>query len=424
MVIFTVDTDGISGDYSSLNSAVANLPATLNDDYTIEVSASTSVADTTPTTISIDTNGHTLTLKPSTGQEHSGVFDTSKYYAEAEEFLIIETGNVIVDGLQIRQSVCTDRYRELLTLKQSSGSVTVQNSILTTINPDSDCSAIWSYNAKGDIFLVNNLVYGWNQHENKGYWISSSSLVDEYHYIYNCTFVDCTWSIRPESITEEYVIAKNTGVAGTWTQSFGDISHPMTTISCSDSDPVFLDSLNNDYHLDLTDTVWKEQGSDLSSDVNYNVTEDFEGELRGSVFDIGADQSETIMYDELIGNDIISTSSVESSNITQNHSFSTLGISSTSIVDSPSITLQSNLSANSITAVFTIESPNITQDHNLSSLGVITTNIFESPYINFLLLPKYIKFRSNINSYIYLSNTINETPTYDSDVVTEVDFIG
>jgi hypothetical protein len=321
MTTITVDTDGVSGDYSSLNAAVAALPNPLTDDYTIELSATTSVADTTPVTINVTPGVYTLTLIPASGQKHGGTFNASIYYGQAEEFLTIQSGGVVIDGVQFRQATCTSTYRELITVAQSSGDTVIKNCILTTVSPSSRCSAIWSNAPQGDVYLVNNLIYGWDSADNKGYWIYSSGLVDEYHYIYNCTFVDCTWSIRPETILEEYVIAKNTGVAGNWEQSFGDASHPMTTESCSELDPVFVDSLNRDYHLDLSDTVWKQNGQDLSSDSVYPVTTDYEGELRGSVYDIGADQSEIVVVDSLIGTDLVSGSSTLSGpGISQTHS--------------------------------------------------------------------------------------------------------
>lgn len=398
--VLLVDTDGVSGDFSSLDDAVVSLPDPLTDNYVIEVAASTGVADTTPTTISIDLAGYDLTLRPTAGQAHDGVFDDALYYGEAEEFLVIQTsgnGRVIVDGLQFYQPTTTDRYRELITISQSSGDVVIRNCILTTESPHSDCSGIFATAPGGDVYLINDLIYGWDQNDNKGYWINSPG-TDEYHYIYNCTFVDCYWAIRPEAIDEQYVIAKNTGVAGNWETSFGDASHPMTVIDCSDSDPEFIDSIQHDYHLELTDSLWKAQGGDLSTDPAYPVLFDFEGDARGSVYDIGADQSETIVSDDLAADDLLSgiptlgeprlgqvydltpdhvvsgNPVLESPAMGQEHALVSGDLlSSTPILGTPIIALEGRLVAVSIaTGLPELGSPSIEQTHELLSTDTIS----------------------------------------------------
>ena len=51
MITLTVDTDGVSGDYASLSAAIEAVPSSLDDDYTITLSATTSVTDTVATSV-------------------------------------------------------------------------------------------------------------------------------------------------------------------------------------------------------------------------------------------------------------------------------------------------------------------------------------------------------------------------------------
>jgi len=54
----------------------------------------------------------------------------------------------------------------------------------------------------------------------------------------------------------------------------------------------FVDAGNKDYHLAVGDTNAKDQGTNLSSDINLAFSDDFEGQSRsfGSAWDIGADE--------------------------------------------------------------------------------------------------------------------------------------
>ncbi|MFA4873701.1 MAG: hypothetical protein WC659_07295, partial [Patescibacteria group bacterium] len=97
-------------------------------------------------------------------------------------------------------------------------------------------------------------------------------------------------------------IAKNSGFASvtipfynTWIQT-----------AISTANPIFVDEVNDDFHLAVNDTVWKDGGTDLStSTTSPFYIDDIDGQARGAQatstagglgWDIGADEGAAIMY--------------------------------------------------------------------------------------------------------------------------------
>ena len=68
---------------------------------------------------------------------------------------------------------------------------------------------------------------------------------------------------------------------------------------------LFIDEANKDFHLSSSDTCARDSGIDLSSDPYLSFSDDIDGELRISPWDIGADEVSAIIYEcnDTIDND-------------------------------------------------------------------------------------------------------------------------
>lgn len=102
-------------------------------------------------------------------------------------------------------------------------------------------------------------------------------------FCYNCTVVDSNVSF---SRTAGTATARNCGSStagtdfdGTWTQQTNDVDTPS-----------FVDSGNDDFHLQSGDTEWKDNGTDLSADSDFAFDDDIDEEARSGSWDIGFDE--------------------------------------------------------------------------------------------------------------------------------------
>ena len=241
---------------------------------------------------------------------HDGKWNTGKYRIElgSSAAITIQEDYVIVDGLQILQSSSDASYNRsfLVSGQNVSNEITISNCILKA--EASGTANNWDVVRTSDADLIikfyNNIAYDWVNGANTMNGFRVSGLLTA--YIYNNTFINIySYGFNGGSGT---VIAKNNitqncpdGFFSTFHASsdynISDIEGDTTGISSSYreglvTDVSFVDEDGDDFHLSVSDTSAKDQGTDLSADPNLAFTDDIDGNTRpiNIVWDIGADE--------------------------------------------------------------------------------------------------------------------------------------
>lgn len=295
----TVDTDGVSGDYSTLAAAEAALPGTFTTPYVITVAASTGVADTTEVTFSGYTPDATnpLIVRPASGQEHNGEWDDSKYTLESvTDGVNVQAQYTTIRGLQIiagSSNVGVDilNFRSHITIdaniiKDARYGIYVQSNSADHSGHTFTNNIIYDCDRSGIEFpsgiewttsnvVANNTVYNNNISDVASYGgirCSSSSQVILINNLAtdngNVDFKDC--------VTQSYNISSDVTATGTGSltgKSLADIDFISTTIG------------SEDLHIAGTsDAVG------VGGDTTAYITWDIDGNTRSSSSDIGADE--------------------------------------------------------------------------------------------------------------------------------------
>jgi len=130
----------------------------------------------------------------------------------------------------------------------------------------------------GNAYIVNTIIY-------KTEYGFICNPVGGTGYFYNCDTISCTqvgfYLASGVGVSKNCISESNgTNWFGAWTK----------TNFTDGGGVVFLDALNDNYHLDPTDTIARGQGSDLSSDLSYPFNDTIEKILRTAPWDIGATQ--------------------------------------------------------------------------------------------------------------------------------------
>ena len=247
-----------------------------------------------------------------TSQRHTGLWDASSGYSISYE----STGNyqstiriyekhVTVDGLQISISNPSNyTHSTCITTDYITNPalISIKNSILKGVTAGETNTIGVKTGDSGageahEVRISNNVIY------DLAYGIYFAESGEK--YIYNNTIYNCsTFGIDGGSA----VVAKNNitqnctdGFLGTFDgasdYNISDVSGDTTGISTSYrnglvTDVIFFDEANDDFHLSVTDTSARNQGTDLSSDSNLPFWTDIDGETRayGAAWDIGADE--------------------------------------------------------------------------------------------------------------------------------------
>jgi hypothetical protein len=310
MTDYTVDTDGTSGDYSSLNAAIADLPDPFTDDITITCYATTSVDDSTAVDLSglntsasyrlyIEAGDSNYKLRASTGGGYlldiSGGFDTYT--------------NLTIDGLHVAASAKTANYQSLVDISHRDGRSIIKNCIIET-EAHTDREEVIriklsSSNYGGECVIVNNFIISDTSDTHPASRIFNFYNTNDV-YIYNNTFVGA------DEAQAIYYAGDSTYDDGTvwYNNLLYNINAPYNSLSPGTADYnatdgawdlggandlqsqsfTFVDASNGDYHLDSSDTGAIDNGTDLSSDGDYSFSDDYDGDTRSGTWDIGADE--------------------------------------------------------------------------------------------------------------------------------------
>lgn len=280
MINYVVDTDGVSGDYSTLSASSSGLPASLGDNYTILCYASTGVIDTSVANLSgITLNGFTITIEDGNGTYELKV--NSTFTA-----LTIGVNDTTVNGLTIDNA-----GRRCI-------GVTADNCVIDgcTVTADNSYSSAYGIGFTGagaSNTAINNTIYGYGPLK-----LTQGIVVDNGHgdiynnVVYNCVnygvFIsnDATATIKNNAVLDcgdDFFISG----ASTLDYNASDDGDGTNAVTPADWGDVFTDYPNFDFTL-KTGSDLIDAGIGPAADANVPVL-DKAGETRsGATTDIGA----------------------------------------------------------------------------------------------------------------------------------------
>lgn len=295
MTTIAVDTDGVSGDYSGIASALANLPATLLDDYTITLAASTGAIDTTSWNLpSINYNGFTLTIRAATGHEaeKEGI-NTARYRYGGSQATIRNSDTTYLQNVQFIEGSDFGAMVALTTLPASSF-VEVSGCYFSSGAATRSNQGILVNDADVDVEIFNNIVSLPEVNMRIGISITNCNSA----LIYNNDVEDCT--IYGLELQAGTITVKNNAIFNTANDILDNASSTIDYNATDDGDgtnaqtpsdwtAVFNDYPNGDFTLLSTNDL-RDNGVGPTTDSNV-PTLDIDGDTRsGTTCDIGVDE--------------------------------------------------------------------------------------------------------------------------------------
>ena len=265
--------------------------------------------DTTPVVIDGWTTSINNYIKvyTTTVARHDGKWNNGKYRlinSETGRALYTQVSNIKIDGLQILNQP-TWGYDQNAIDVQGSGEVS-NNIIKYAGSNGTDINGIY-FAAVASVKIYNNMVYD----TPKGIttWCGGDVLRC---YVYNNTVINSSASgFKPHQWVDTLFInniVQNSAIGyDVWSihngqrissahpnsdYNISDIAGdaPNATFSTSSKIVSFISTFTKDFHLSSSDIVAKDAGKNLLSNPNLSFSNDIDGQIRGSIWDIGADE--------------------------------------------------------------------------------------------------------------------------------------
>ncbi len=267
-----------------------------------------STADTS--TLSIDgwttSAADYIEIRVEQANRHDGKWNTGKYRIESATPIRISEEYVRFKGIQAKTS--------------SGSNETVQSFSNGGVVQFSNC-VLW--NPAGDVISIRTNAHTLKMWNTVGITdAASSDTVEVFHnevistssilFAYNCTAFStnatrCYYGQASSVNHFKNCLAQNTGTETGSRKCFHiGGANTFNVNYCAGNDAsaddfggtgnrinqtfTFVDSANDDFHLDGTDAGAKEFGTDLSADADIPFSDDIDGQTRGATWDIGADQ--------------------------------------------------------------------------------------------------------------------------------------
>lgn len=262
-----------------------------------------SFQDTTAVTINGWTTSATNYIRVYTpsGERHDGKRNTSKYRLEVNsgtadtQVLSINEEYVRVEGLQTQMTLSgspTIYSIGINVILAGASDVRIENNIINLVKGANNTQYLsgvefTNTSASARLKLSNNIVYDWiaGTVESRGIQFDGGTNGSAI-YAHNNTSQNCQIGFSNGVGAGVTFLAKNCGAASCTT----GFSTNITQTTCSSTAPTFVNAGADDFHLQSSDTTWKDAGTDLSADANYPITLDIDGSTRTGTWDIGADE--------------------------------------------------------------------------------------------------------------------------------------
>jgi len=294
----TFDTEAASSTYSAGNYCIlsnAGNPAIA----VAKIDGAWSSADTSAVEISGWTTGEYNYIRVYTtdSARHNGKWSESKYrLGPLCDAIEVNDDYIWFDGLQVDSN---DGYCLSILLSGDSVEQKVSNSIIRNLGGSgAGDRGIQINDGSSVMYIWNNTIYGFDDSSNAA-CIDKDSGPDTTVYMYNNTVYDCNRGYR-ENVGN--VIAYNNIAQVCGEACFIGIgsSNSDYNISSDDTAPgansststtvAFLDSTNDDFHLDPDDIAARDGGTSLFHIATSSFSTDIDGTSRGGAWDIGADE--------------------------------------------------------------------------------------------------------------------------------------
>lgn len=232
-------------------------------------------------------------------KNHGGKYNTKTFRIEVTSGTPLDVSNnyVKVIGMQVTNTITGpsgESYGVYAGTATAGAWIEFDRCIIRGICSGGGILSLGMYLGNGcatSVRIKNSIVYGWINGAKAGcsgimHWASTGQC-----YIYNTTVYNCLSGIGTglgSNVSNFHL--KNVGIAACTTAITGT---PNENITGSTSTPTFKNAAGGDFHLLQSDTTWRKQGTDLTSDATYPVTTDVDNVNRPSgagTWDIGADQ--------------------------------------------------------------------------------------------------------------------------------------
>ena len=150
-------------------------------------------------------------------------------------------------------------------------------------------------------YVSNNIVYDVIDGANTACGIRCTDASTRGQYLYNNTVQNCRRGFRTDAgeaifknclaqDCSDSCFIGSTGFSGSDSSNCSD-DNSQPGANGQNGEVLFENEAADDFHLDSSDTVAKDNGMDLSGDGNYPITIDIDGETRSGSWDIGADET-------------------------------------------------------------------------------------------------------------------------------------
>ena len=321
---------GLTGAYTTLSNALTDLAVDyplglVSADVQVNLFAAGIAEDGSTPTFSLTSNTTDyLHLQCDSGKadgcKTSGGWSTAHYRISNANYngaSFVQSTAFRMTGIQIR-STCNDDCRgKIIGLENCTDGCYFQRNLIayapsgtrTTSTTQSGCiTNVNNTNANQKIYVANNTMQ-----DCKAKAINVSDPASSSWYIYNNTIVDADGACIEMNAggTNDIMKARNNimqGCTGNDWDLFGGTFTTLVTernITEDATSPdvafrslvvTFLDEAGNDFHLSASDTAAKGQASTLSSDGDFPVTLDIDGQTRVAPWDIGSDELSSVNY--------------------------------------------------------------------------------------------------------------------------------
>jgi len=291
IVIKTIKPSG--GDYTSLSAAEAGEQRDLVALNEIAVLECYSMSDTAAVTFAGWTTDatHYIRVYTPASERHAGEWDGTKYNLALTNAHILTTGQtslyIKIEGIQFKETAtATWSYRACFYTSYNAGhNLEFDRCIFYNVSNGGGqyTVGIELFTSTGAIDVkIQNCAFfrSGTGGLSRGIWNGDASAGTV--YTYNNTFKNFDEGIRQDATNTHNV--KNCGFANCTTP----ISGTVTEVTNSTITPTFISG--KEFHLDSTDTTWKDAGTDLSADAGVINSLDIDGETRTGTWDIGADE--------------------------------------------------------------------------------------------------------------------------------------
>jgi hypothetical protein len=298
-------TSGASAAYASLNAALTararNLvTATAIDEFICETGGT---ADTTVVLLSGWTTSasYYIDIKTSSGHRHDGKWNTAKYRlvggSNYNHVINVGTNNVRITGLQIDITSARTEGPIICGINSEGDANVSQYFIGNIIRGTNATGGTQGIRANNSCNIWNNVIYDHLVNiQSLGLSLTPSTGVTQ--NVYNNTVYGCVEGINVVAYSTGVLNLRNNLCNGNTTDYYSEGGYTRNSsfnISEDTSSPdasyrskavTFVNEASDDFHLSVSDTNAKDQGTDLSG----TFTTDIDGATRSAPWDIGADE--------------------------------------------------------------------------------------------------------------------------------------